>query len=128
MKGTIDVLTRCLAKELNGRKITVNTVAPGAIATDFSGGIVRDNPEMNKRIADMTALDRAGVPDDIALRTHVRTMFEGSIDTITFIYQSRPIVAASNSLTQTTNAQSCSNLENREGDTRSHSLPHSPVR
>jgi NAD(P)-dependent dehydrogenase (short-subunit alcohol dehydrogenase family) len=43
----------------------VNTVAPGAIATDFSGGMVRDNPEMNKRVADMTALGRVGQPDDI---------------------------------------------------------------
>ena len=65
MKGAVEVLTRYLAKELGGRGIAVNTVAPGAIATDFSGGMVRDNPEMNKRIADMTALGRAGVPDDI---------------------------------------------------------------
>ena len=40
-------------------------VAPGAIQTDFSGGMVRDNPETNKRVAEMTALGRAGVPDDI---------------------------------------------------------------
>jgi NAD(P)-dependent dehydrogenase (short-subunit alcohol dehydrogenase family) len=65
MKGAVEVLTRYLAKELGGRGITVNTVAPGAIATDFSGGMVRDNPEINKRVADMTALGRAGVPDDI---------------------------------------------------------------
>jgi NAD(P)-dependent dehydrogenase (short-subunit alcohol dehydrogenase family) len=65
MKGAVEVLTRYLAKELGGRGIAVNTVAPGAIATDFSGGMVRDNPEINKRIADMTALGRAGVPDDI---------------------------------------------------------------
>lgn len=65
MKGAIEVLTRYLAKELGPRSIAVNTVAPGAIATDFSGGMIRDNPEMNKRVADMTALGRAGVPDDI---------------------------------------------------------------
>jgi NAD(P)-dependent dehydrogenase (short-subunit alcohol dehydrogenase family) len=65
MKGAIEVLTRYLAKELGPRRIAVNTVAPGAIATDFSGGVVRDNPEVNKRIADMTALGRAGEPDDI---------------------------------------------------------------
>jgi NAD(P)-dependent dehydrogenase (short-subunit alcohol dehydrogenase family) len=65
MKGAIEVLTRYLAKELGPRRITVNTVAPGAIATDFSGGMVRDNPEFNKRVADMTALGRAGLPDDI---------------------------------------------------------------
>jgi NAD(P)-dependent dehydrogenase (short-subunit alcohol dehydrogenase family) len=47
------------------RRIAVNTVAPGAIATDFSGGIVRDKPEVSKLVADMTALGRAGVPDDI---------------------------------------------------------------
>jgi NAD(P)-dependent dehydrogenase (short-subunit alcohol dehydrogenase family) len=65
MKGAIEVLTRYLAKELGPRGIAVNTVAPGAIATDFSGGIVRDNPDLNKRVADMTALGRAGLPDDI---------------------------------------------------------------
>jgi NAD(P)-dependent dehydrogenase (short-subunit alcohol dehydrogenase family) len=65
MKGAIEVLTRYLAKELGPRGIAVNTVAPGAIATDFSGGRVRDNPEINKRISDMTALGRVGLPDDI---------------------------------------------------------------
>jgi NAD(P)-dependent dehydrogenase (short-subunit alcohol dehydrogenase family) len=65
MKGAVEVLTRYLAKELGPRGITVNTVAPGAIATDFSGGMVRDNPEMNRRIADLTALGRVGLPDDI---------------------------------------------------------------
>jgi NAD(P)-dependent dehydrogenase (short-subunit alcohol dehydrogenase family) len=64
-KGAVEVLTRYLAKELGPRRITANVVAPGAIQTDFSGGMVRDNPEINKRVADMTALGRAGVPDDI---------------------------------------------------------------
>jgi NAD(P)-dependent dehydrogenase (short-subunit alcohol dehydrogenase family) len=64
-KGAVEVLTRYLAKELGPRGITANVVAPGAIATDFSGGIVRDNPEVNKRVAEMTALGRVGVPDDI---------------------------------------------------------------
>lgn len=64
-KGAIEVLTRYLAKELGSRQITVNTIAPGAIATDFSGGMVRDNPEVNKMVAGMTALGRVGVPDDI---------------------------------------------------------------
>ena len=65
MKGAVEVLTRYLAKELGPRGIAVNTVAPGAIATDFSGGLVRDNPEVNRRVAEMTALGRAGQPDDI---------------------------------------------------------------
>jgi NAD(P)-dependent dehydrogenase (short-subunit alcohol dehydrogenase family) len=65
MKGAVEVLTRYMAKELGARGIAVNTVAPGAIATDFSGGMVRDNPEVNKRVADMTALGRVGEPDDI---------------------------------------------------------------
>jgi NAD(P)-dependent dehydrogenase (short-subunit alcohol dehydrogenase family) len=64
-KGAVEVFTRYLAKELGPRRITANVVAPGAIQTDFSGGMVRDNPEVNKRVADMTALGRAGVPDDI---------------------------------------------------------------
>jgi len=65
MKGAVEVLTKYMAKELAPRRIAVNVVAPGAIQTDFSGGMVRDNPELNKRIADMTALGRAGLPDDI---------------------------------------------------------------
>ncbi|MDQ7249159.1 SDR family NAD(P)-dependent oxidoreductase [Dongia sedimenti] len=65
VKGGVEVLTRYMARELGSRKIAVNTVAPGAIETDFGGGAVRDNPEINKLFADMTALGRAGVPDDI---------------------------------------------------------------
>jgi NAD(P)-dependent dehydrogenase (short-subunit alcohol dehydrogenase family) len=65
MKGAVEVMTRYMAKELGPRRIAVNTVAPGAIATDFSGGMVRDNPQLNQHIADSTALGRAGVPDDI---------------------------------------------------------------
>ncbi len=65
MKGAIEVLTRYLAKELGPRGIAVNTVAPGAIETDFGGGVVRDNADMNKMIASTTALGRVGVPDDI---------------------------------------------------------------
>jgi NAD(P)-dependent dehydrogenase (short-subunit alcohol dehydrogenase family) len=65
MKGAVEVLTRYLVKELGPRGIAVNTVAPGAIATDFSGGMVRDNPAMNKRVAEMTALGRAGETEDI---------------------------------------------------------------
>jgi NAD(P)-dependent dehydrogenase (short-subunit alcohol dehydrogenase family) len=64
-KGAVEVLTRYMAKELGPRGITANVVAPGGIETDFSGGIRRDNPEINKRVAEMTALGRAGVPDDI---------------------------------------------------------------
>ncbi len=65
MKGAVEVLTRYLAAELGSRGIAVNTVAPGAIATDFSGGMVRDNPEINKRVSSMTALGRVGEPEDI---------------------------------------------------------------
>lgn len=65
MKGAVEVLTRYLAKELGSRQIAVNTVAPGAIETDFSGGMVRDNPDINRFVAEATALGRAGLPDDI---------------------------------------------------------------
>jgi len=65
MKGGIEVLTRYLAKELGARGITVNAVAPGAIETDFGGGVVRDNAGVNKTIAGQTALGRAGIPEDI---------------------------------------------------------------
>lgn len=65
MKGAVEVLTRYQARELAPRGITVNTLAPGAIATDFSGGMVRDNKEVNATVASYTALGRAGLPDDI---------------------------------------------------------------
>jgi len=65
MKGAVEVLTRYLAKELGHRGIAVNVVAPGAIETDFGGGRVRDDKEMNKHIAGITALGRVGLPDDI---------------------------------------------------------------
>ena len=64
-KGAVEVLTVYMAKELGNRRIAVNTVAPGAIETDFFGGAVRDTPEFNKFFADMTALGRVGVADDI---------------------------------------------------------------
>ena len=65
MKGAIEVLTRYQAKELGARGIAANVVAPGAIATDFSGGMVRDNPQVNAMVAAATALGRVGEPEDI---------------------------------------------------------------
>ena len=65
MKGAIEVLSRYLAKELGSRGIAVNVVAPGAIETDFGNGHVRDNKDVNKQIAGITALGRVGLPDDI---------------------------------------------------------------
>jgi len=65
MKGAVETLTRYQAKELGGRGITVNVIAPGAIETDFGGGAVRDNPQLNAHIASTAALGRVGLPDDI---------------------------------------------------------------
>ena len=65
VKGAIEILTLYMAKELAGRGITANVVAPGAIETDFLGGAVRDTPDLNKVFAGMIALGRVGVPDDI---------------------------------------------------------------
>ena len=64
-KGAIEVLTRYMARELGQRQIRVNVIAPGAIETDFGGGVVRDTKEINDFIASQTALGRVGVPDDI---------------------------------------------------------------
>ncbi|MEM6721938.1 MAG: SDR family oxidoreductase [Bacteroidota bacterium] len=64
MKGAIEVFTRYLAKELGGRKITANIVAPGAIATDFAGGSNKD-PEKSAIISSVTALGRVGEAEDI---------------------------------------------------------------
>ncbi|WP_102958972.1 SDR family NAD(P)-dependent oxidoreductase [Mangrovicella endophytica] len=65
VKGAVEVLSVYMAKELGSRGIAVNTVAPGAIETDFFGGAVRDTPDFNKYFAEMTALGRVGVADDI---------------------------------------------------------------
>lgn len=65
MKGGVETLTRYLAKELGPRGIRVNVVAPGAIATDFGGGAVRDNAQLHAFVASQTALGRVGQPDDI---------------------------------------------------------------
>ena len=65
MKGGVEVFTRYLASELGKRGIRANIVAPGAIETDFGGGMVRDNEQVNKHIASVTALGRVGRPDDI---------------------------------------------------------------
>jgi NAD(P)-dependent dehydrogenase (short-subunit alcohol dehydrogenase family) len=65
MKGAIEVLSRYMAKELGPRGIAVNVVAPGAIETDFGGGMIRDDAQVNAMIASQTALGRVGLPDDI---------------------------------------------------------------
>jgi NAD(P)-dependent dehydrogenase (short-subunit alcohol dehydrogenase family) len=65
IKGAIEIFTKYLAVELGARKIKANVIAPGAIATDFSGGHVRDNEQINQHVSGMTALGRAGLPEDI---------------------------------------------------------------
>lgn len=65
VKGAVEVLSRILAVELGSRKIKVNTVAPGAVQTDFNGGAVRDNENINKMVSGITALGRPGVAEDI---------------------------------------------------------------
>jgi NAD(P)-dependent dehydrogenase (short-subunit alcohol dehydrogenase family) len=65
MKGAIEVFTRYLATELGSRRITVNTIAPGAIETDFGGGAVRDDKALNALVASCTVLGRVGLPDDV---------------------------------------------------------------
>jgi NAD(P)-dependent dehydrogenase (short-subunit alcohol dehydrogenase family) len=64
-KGAVEVLTRHMAKELGTRGIRANVVAPGAIESDFGGGVVRDNPDLNRLIASTIPLGRVGLPDDI---------------------------------------------------------------
>lgn len=65
MKGAVEVLTRYMASELGSRGITVNAIAPGAIETDFGGGAVRDNLQINQFIASVTAMGRVGLPEDV---------------------------------------------------------------
>jgi NAD(P)-dependent dehydrogenase (short-subunit alcohol dehydrogenase family) len=65
IKTAIESLSRYFAKELGERKIRVNTIAPGAIETDFGNGRVRDNKDINEHIAALTSLGRVGLPGDI---------------------------------------------------------------
>lgn len=65
MKGGLETLTKYQANFFGERKIRVNVVAPGAIETDFGGGVVRDNEDLNNYIASTTALGRVGLPNDI---------------------------------------------------------------
>lgn len=65
VKAALEVITRYLAVELGSRQIRVNAIAPGAIATDFGGGVVRDNEDVNAYVAKGIALGRVGLPDDI---------------------------------------------------------------
>lgn len=64
-KGGVEVLTRYMAQELGERQIRVNVIAPGAIETDFLGGMVRDNGEQNAMVASSIPLGRAGHADDV---------------------------------------------------------------
>ncbi|RZK17933.1 MAG: SDR family oxidoreductase [Hymenobacter sp.] len=65
MKAALEMLTKYQAKELAGRRIRSNVVAPGAIETDFGGGRTRDNKEINAHLASLTAMGRVGLPTDI---------------------------------------------------------------
>lgn len=65
MKGALEVFTVYLAKDLGPRGIRVNALAPGAIATDFNNANVRNNPQVQARILENTALGRIGEAGDI---------------------------------------------------------------
>jgi NAD(P)-dependent dehydrogenase (short-subunit alcohol dehydrogenase family) len=65
LKGAVEVFTRYLAKELGAKGIRANTVAPGAVLTDFGGGHLRNDENLQKMVSSMTALGRPGVAEDI---------------------------------------------------------------
>ncbi|HDL6961418.1 TPA: SDR family oxidoreductase [Yersinia enterocolitica] len=63
-KAAVETMTAILAKELRGRDITVNAVAPGPTATDlFLNG---KSAELIEKMAKMAPLERLGTPEDIA--------------------------------------------------------------
>ncbi|MFM2478540.1 SDR family NAD(P)-dependent oxidoreductase [Celerinatantimonas sp. MCCC 1A17872] len=80
-KGAVEVMTRYMAKEFANRKIRVNTLAPGAIATDFRGGAIRDSEQAQSMVASVTALNRVGEAQDIGKA--VTAMFSEGFDWIT---------------------------------------------
>ncbi|CAE6944847.1 SDR family NAD(P)-dependent oxidoreductase [Vibrio sp. B1FLJ16] len=80
-KGAVEVMTRYMAKEFAPKGIRVNTLAPGAIATDFRGGAVRDDEQVQAMIASFTALGRVGEPEDIG--NAVAAIFSDGFDWIT---------------------------------------------
>lgn len=65
MKGAMEVYTKYAAKALGPRAITVNILAPGATATDFAGGTIRDDETYRARILANHAFGRIGEPEDI---------------------------------------------------------------
>ncbi|MGR9374093.1 SDR family oxidoreductase [Rhizobium leguminosarum] len=63
-KAAVETLTAIMAKEMRGRNITVNAIAPGPVATDlFLNG---KSDELIARMAKMNPLERLGTPEDIA--------------------------------------------------------------
>lgn len=64
-KGAVEVMTRYMAKELAERQIRVNTLAPGAILTDFRQGAIRNSEQAQEGVASVTALGRVGEAEDI---------------------------------------------------------------
>jgi len=65
VKSAVELLVKVWAKELGPRRIRVNAVAPGAIATDFSRATYEARPELQGQIAAATALGRMGEAEDI---------------------------------------------------------------
>ena len=80
-KGGVEVLTRYLAQELGPRRISVNVIAPGGVETDFGGGALRDNADVNKMVAGQTAMGRVGLPEDIG--TAAAALLAGDLHWVT---------------------------------------------
>jgi NAD(P)-dependent dehydrogenase (short-subunit alcohol dehydrogenase family) len=64
-KGAVEVFSRYVAKEYGPRGIRSNTLAPGGVPTDFSGGAIRGNPALQQMVIAQTAMGRLANPHDI---------------------------------------------------------------
>lgn len=77
-KGALELYSSCLAKELRGRQISVNAIAPGVVATPLFLNVAGRTPEDVAQFAQRTPHGRIGQPEDIAAAVSALVSADGS--------------------------------------------------